>query len=305
MCLFTDNDPHFIAKFFENVCCALGIKHLLTNTYQQQTSWEAERFNRTLASILSNYLAEHHSQWDEYVQTSVYKYNNHVYRSTVTTNINLTSVHVLPLYLVILQGCTSHQDITSDMMPTHARWNSRKRFEAIIKAVQTDLDRAQKRYTAKFDLTFWFTPQFSPEYYVHLDRPQRENNEMEDIATKLLPHSNRSNRLLKSHGHTFIIGHDGLQVLISTDRVSLAPRPPDVSNRQPSLHNMAPIQAPSTPCSPMAATPPNKAKTPRDLEVSSTTPTRRISRTLRARSSPSIMVVTNTFQRKMPNGILL
>ena len=87
--LLLDNGPKFNAKFFQSVCRVLEIKNLYTSAYHPQTNGQVERYNRTIASMLRNYVNEHQNDWDVYVGPLTYAYNSHVHRSTRTTPFEL------------------------------------------------------------------------------------------------------------------------------------------------------------------------------------------------------------------------
>ena len=57
--LLSDYGPQFSAKFFHNTCRVLGITNLYTSAYHPQTNGQVERYNRTIASMLRNYVGEH------------------------------------------------------------------------------------------------------------------------------------------------------------------------------------------------------------------------------------------------------
>ena len=87
--LLSDNGPQFNAKFFQSVCRVLGITNLYTSAYHPQTNGQVERYNRTIASMLCNYVNEHQDDWDVYLGPLTYAYKSHVHRSTRTTPFEL------------------------------------------------------------------------------------------------------------------------------------------------------------------------------------------------------------------------
>ena len=87
--LLSDNGPQFNAKFFHSTCRVRGITNLYTSAYHPQTNAQVERYNRTIASMLRNYVGEHQDDWDVYVGLLTYAYNSHVHRTTRTTPFEL------------------------------------------------------------------------------------------------------------------------------------------------------------------------------------------------------------------------
>ena len=84
-----DNAQYFTSKFFQAVCRHLGVSNKYVTTYHPQSNGQVERFNRTIAAMLRNYVNDHQDDWDKYAETLTYAYNNHVHRSTKTTPFEL------------------------------------------------------------------------------------------------------------------------------------------------------------------------------------------------------------------------
>ncbi|PXF49123.1 hypothetical protein BWQ96_01072 [Gracilariopsis chorda] len=196
--------------------------------------------------------------WDDYVQPLVYAYNNLVHRSTGTTPFEITLVRAPPPYIVVLQDTGIPQDVTGKMTSAQAKRYSRKRIDSKLKAPQTHFGKAQKRYKADFDKSICFVRKFSPGDYVYLDRPPKEKHLAEDIAAKLVPRSTGPYRVIKSTGHTVTIDRDGLQDILSTDRVSMAPRPSGGAIHHPTRSASVPQAIAGT--SPRILTPPPPAQ---------------------------------------------
>lgn len=65
--LLPDNSPQFVGKLFAAVCLFLGLKQLTKTAYHPQTNLQTEKYNKTIVPRLQNYVAEHQSDWDEYI----------------------------------------------------------------------------------------------------------------------------------------------------------------------------------------------------------------------------------------------
>ena len=87
--LLSDDGPQINANFFHSTCGVLGITNLYTSAYNPQTNGKVERYNRTIASMLRNYVGEHQDDWDVYVRPLTYAYNSHVHRTTRTMPFEL------------------------------------------------------------------------------------------------------------------------------------------------------------------------------------------------------------------------
>ena len=72
-----------------SACRILGITNLYTSVYHPQTNGQVERYNRTIASMLRNYVNEHQDDWDVYVGPLTYAYNSHAHLTTRTTLFEL------------------------------------------------------------------------------------------------------------------------------------------------------------------------------------------------------------------------
>lgn len=66
--ILTDNQPQLVAKFFAARCKTMRLKHLTTTFYHPDTNSQTERYNGTLATRLHHSVAEHHSDWYDYIQ---------------------------------------------------------------------------------------------------------------------------------------------------------------------------------------------------------------------------------------------
>lgn len=54
----------------------MGTNHVTTPVYHPQVNGLCERFNRTLADMLSMYILSHHHDWDEFVPFVLFAYNS-------------------------------------------------------------------------------------------------------------------------------------------------------------------------------------------------------------------------------------
>ncbi|CAC5415372.1 unnamed protein product [Mytilus coruscus] len=94
------------------MCKLLGIHKTRTTSFRPQSNGGVERFNRTLASMLSMYCKQNQDQWDQYLQQVMMAYRSSVHASTSRTpNSMLFGREVtLPLQAVIPQPDTEIQE---------------------------------------------------------------------------------------------------------------------------------------------------------------------------------------------------
>ena len=75
--IHSDQGRQFESNLFQEMCKLLGIHKTRTTPYHPQSDGMVERFNRTLAAMLSAYVSENHRDWDEQLP-----YVTMAYRST-------------------------------------------------------------------------------------------------------------------------------------------------------------------------------------------------------------------------------
>ena len=63
--IHSDQGVQFESKVFQNLCTELGIDKTRTTPYHPQSDGLVERFNRTLAEMLSKVVDNDHRNWDE------------------------------------------------------------------------------------------------------------------------------------------------------------------------------------------------------------------------------------------------
>ena len=83
--LLTDQGSNFKAQLFANICGILKIKRQFTSAYHPATDGLVERFNKTFAQMMSHYINEYHSDWDNFIPKIVFAYNTSVQESTMET----------------------------------------------------------------------------------------------------------------------------------------------------------------------------------------------------------------------------
>ena len=91
--LLTDRGTNFLSHLFTNVCKILGIGRQLTSPYHPQTDGLVERFNKTFAQMMTNYINETHTDWDIIMPKIIFAHNTSVQASTLET----------PFYLLYLR----------------------------------------------------------------------------------------------------------------------------------------------------------------------------------------------------------
>ena len=83
--ILSDRGRPFMSALAKEVYRLLRVKKVSTAAYRPQTNGLVERFNRTLASMLSMYVNSKHKDWDRYLPYVTFAYNTAVHASTKET----------------------------------------------------------------------------------------------------------------------------------------------------------------------------------------------------------------------------
>ena len=126
---------------------------MFTTAYQSQTNEQMKRFDRTIQSMLRNYVSESQRDWDEWLEPLTYAYNKRVYRSTGPTPFDLVLTR-LPPSLFMEKDLRKHS-LQNILPKRRARIVSAKngffeRFTALMQKARANLSGAQARYKCNF-----------------------------------------------------------------------------------------------------------------------------------------------------------
>ena len=64
------------------MCVRLNIDKRTTSAYHPQTNGQTERFNRTMNSMLSQYVSKNQQDWDMWIPSVLFAYRTAVHSST-------------------------------------------------------------------------------------------------------------------------------------------------------------------------------------------------------------------------------
>ena len=214
----SDKGPHFNAKFFHSTCRVLGITNMYTSAYHPQTNGQVERYNRTIAAMLRNYVGEHQDDWDVYMGPLTYAYNSHVHRTTGTTPFELVLSRPPPEF--------SLRRADGDSPPAD-RGNQRAEFlktlDSTIQKAYGSLRRTQARYKRDLDKRKRrINSRLRPGEYVYLNPTDGGKT-----SNKLAPPAVGPYRVLANDRRTITIDRDGVTERVSADRCVYAPPPTD------------------------------------------------------------------------------
>ena len=99
--LITDQGTNFMSDLFDAISKIFGILRIHTSPYHPQTDGLVERFNRTLANMLSSYTNSQQTDWDVHIPSCLFAYRTAPHASTDES----------PFYLMYLRHCKMPEDI--------------------------------------------------------------------------------------------------------------------------------------------------------------------------------------------------
>ncbi len=80
--IVSDRDSKFTSHFWRQLMKCLGVEHRLSTSFHPQTDGQTERSNRTLETILRNFVNQRNNNWDEFLATTEIAINNSKQAST-------------------------------------------------------------------------------------------------------------------------------------------------------------------------------------------------------------------------------
>jgi transposase InsO family protein len=110
--LLSDNGKHFVAEVVERVCQMAGTKKLFTTSYRPQANGLVERWNGTLALMLSSSM-EDDKDWDEKLPFVVFAYNTSKHAVTKKSPFELVQGRVARLPLDVALGTRPSEERTA------------------------------------------------------------------------------------------------------------------------------------------------------------------------------------------------
>ena len=84
--VLTDQGKCFESQLAKEVYDIMGTKHVRTTAYHPATNILTEKFNKTLAAMISMYISKHQKDWDRWLPFVCFAYNN---SEQVSTKLSL------------------------------------------------------------------------------------------------------------------------------------------------------------------------------------------------------------------------
>lgn len=165
--LLTDRGTQFMAELTQKILRCIGTRHVKTTSYHPQTNGLTERFNKTLADMLSMYVDQDHSNWDDALAGSTFAYNTAIQESTKAS----------PFYLIYGRDPFAPMDrvLPVSEHPPRTRPVQDARAEALL-----NISRAQNKQAARYnenrrDVTY------KPGQFVYVQKPTRKRGRAEKL----------------------------------------------------------------------------------------------------------------------------
>ncbi|CAF4161880.1 unnamed protein product, partial [Rotaria sordida] len=87
--LLTDQGTHFNNELMNVISNLVGCKHVFSTSYHPQTNGQTERWHATFATHIAKFCNTEHDNWDTFLPSIVYAYNNGIHSSTGFTPYQL------------------------------------------------------------------------------------------------------------------------------------------------------------------------------------------------------------------------
>ena len=157
--LHSDQGRNFESELIKEMCEILGINKTRTTPYQPHSDRIVKRYNRTLATQLSMFVNENHSDWEEHLPTVLMAYRTAVHGSTGQTPARLMMGHELRVPLNLMFGqppgskdkCKSKfaKQLTESLELTHQFARNRLRLSSERMKNQYDIDLTKHCFEKK------------------------------------------------------------------------------------------------------------------------------------------------------------
>ncbi|CAG2207589.1 unnamed protein product [Mytilus edulis] len=163
--IHSDQGRQYESNLFHEMCRVLNIKKTRTTPYHPQSDGMVEKFNGTLAKMLSAYVNDNHDDWDEYLPYVMMAYRSAEHETTGYT----------PNYLMFGREVSTPLDIMYEMpqaqkeVPTNKwAWKMKERMESAHSIVRRNTETAMRRQKRYHDLKLsWQKFEKNDEVYVY------------------------------------------------------------------------------------------------------------------------------------------
>ena len=171
--LHSDQGRSFEAKLFKEMCTLFGITKTRSTSFRPQSNGTVERFNRTLANMLTAYCSTNQTKWDTYLPQVLMAYRSSVHSSTgVTPNMMTLGRNViLPSQAIIglpeespqppVEPVEYIRELNQNMVKIHIQARESLKKQAVYRKKYYDV-KAKKRYLEENTLVWLHDPTRKP-----------------------------------------------------------------------------------------------------------------------------------------------
>ena len=123
--IVSDEDPKFTGHCWRALFKHVGVKLSMSTAYHPQSNGQTERDNRTLESIIWNFVSTNFENWDTLLPAAEFSYNNSKQKSTQETPFFLNyGMHpVTPLDRIVNVSIDTDVAATTDFLKTIKKAN--------------------------------------------------------------------------------------------------------------------------------------------------------------------------------------
>ena len=176
-CILTDQGKNFESTLFKEVCRILGIHKTRTTAYHPQTDGQVEKFNNTVACMLSAYVNKRQTDRDIHLPIVLMAYRSCVQETTKFTPNMMMLGHEINIPLSILAGPTpDHQ-----YCPIEYVEDLHKNMSEIFSQAYQNTQKEQGRMKLNYDIKQYGKP-FEKGQKVYLLTPFKKPG----LASKLV-----------------------------------------------------------------------------------------------------------------------
>ena len=143
--IHSDQGRNFEANLMKDIFHHLDIKKTRTSSYHPQGNGLVERFNKTVCSMLSMFVAEDQRDWDLFLPKVTFAYNTSVHESTKETPFALFMGRIPRLPVDVTCGAESQSPASLVLSEEKKRDIHQKVSAAISAAAARRADRQAKR----------------------------------------------------------------------------------------------------------------------------------------------------------------
>eukprot|EP00794_Sanderia_malayensis_P014448 gene14448-biopygen11548 len=201
--LHSDQGRNFDSNLMHEVYDMMGLKKTRTTAYHPQCDGLVERQNRTLQEILTNFVSDHSSDWDAWLDQAVFAYNTSVHESTGLSPYEIVFGRParMPIEVelgVPLQNPSSQSDYSQSL---------RKAIQLANQVAQNNLVEARIRQSDQYNKGCQRWKPFEQGQTVWLARPKKSKFGRKWVGPYIISKRNGVNYVLGSQTGKDIVAH--------------------------------------------------------------------------------------------------